>query len=288
MTARRAGATTTTPAVEPRWIQIGPARIFHYDVGGGPAVVLLHGWDHHAEAWVRNIVPLAEAGYRVVAPDLPGFGRSGMPRIDYTLRGYSRLITRMLDALDIDRAVFVGSSMGGAVSIKTAVDHPERVGAVVGVDPAGIFDQAPRFMSLLSSPFLRFAVRPFVGRRRIVEESHKNAYFDRTLASPLQVDLIAQAHRQPGYREHFITMAGSLTANPMQGRLWDALPSLDLPVLIVWGRQDRALSVQMAYRAAQRVPRSELVIYDRCGHLPMYEKADEFNRDLTDFLQRRL
>jgi 4,5:9,10-diseco-3-hydroxy-5,9,17-trioxoandrosta-1(10),2-diene-4-oate hydrolase len=274
--------------LEPKRIRVGPADVYHYDVGTGPAVMLLHGWNHHAEAWIRNIGPVARAGYRVVALDLPGFGRSGMPHIDYSLRGYSRFITRLMDALRMDRAALVGSSMGGAISLKTAIDHPSRVSAVVGVDPAGMFERPPRLWSLLASPALRAVVRPFVGRRRILEESHKNAYFDKTLSSPQQVDVMAEAHLQPGYRDHFLAMAQSLATTPAGEQLWQELPGLTMPVLVVWGRQDRTLPVHHAYRAAQRIPGSELVLYDQCGHLPMYEKAEDFNRDMVDFLQRRL
>jgi 4,5:9,10-diseco-3-hydroxy-5,9,17-trioxoandrosta-1(10),2-diene-4-oate hydrolase len=151
-----------------------------------------------------------------------------------------------------------------------------------------MYAEAPRFFWLLTSPIIRVAMRPFIGRRRIVVESHKNAYFDKTLSSPLQVDLISEAHLQPGYREHFMNMAQSLTAASDQQVMWDQLPGIRQPVLIAWGRQDRALPVQHAYSAAQHMPGSELVLYDRCGHLAMYEKAEDFNRDLVDFLQRRL
>jgi 4,5:9,10-diseco-3-hydroxy-5,9,17-trioxoandrosta-1(10),2-diene-4-oate hydrolase len=273
--------------LEPQHAQVGPASVYHYDVGTGPTVLLLHGWNHHAEAWIRNVGPLSKAGYRVVVPDLPGFGRSGMPRIDYSLKGYARFVTRFLDELGIDRATIAGSSMGGAIALKTAADHPERVSAVVGVDPAGMFTSAPKLWSLLASPLLRAAVRPFVGHRRILEESHKNAYYDRALSSPQQVDVMAEAHLQPGYKEHFMRMAERLTDSE-QELLWDVLPQLKMPVLVTWGRQDRTLPVQHAYRAAQRMPGAELILYDQCGHLPMYEKAEDFNRDLVDFLRRRL
>jgi pimeloyl-ACP methyl ester carboxylesterase len=81
-------------------------------------------------------------------------------------------------------------------------------------------------------------------------------------------------------------MAETMLLRPEGGPLWDALPGLKRPALIVWGRQDRTISVQHAYRAAHRMPGAELQIYDRCGHLPMYEQADAFNRDLVDFLRR--
>jgi 4,5:9,10-diseco-3-hydroxy-5,9,17-trioxoandrosta-1(10),2-diene-4-oate hydrolase len=282
------GGVDAAVELVPRRLQVGPASVYHYDVGSGPALLLLHGWNHHAEAWIRNAGTLAAAGYRVVVPDLPGFGRSGMPRIDYSLRGYAHFVIRFLDELGIDRAVLVGSSMGGAIALRTAVDAPDRVAAVVGVDPAGMFTSAPRLWSLLSSPLLRLAVRPFLGRRRILEESHKHAYYDTTLSSPRQVDVMAEAHLQPGYADHFMGMAESLVTGSPDDLLWEALPGVRAPVLIVWGRQDRTLPVQHAYRAAQRLPGAELVLYDHCGHLPMYEKADEFNHDLVDFLERRL
>lgn len=298
MSARRRAAGAAIASVpqvddgavqlEPRRLQVGPASVYHYDVGSGPMILLLHGWNHHAEAWIRNIGPLVGAGFRVVAPDLPGFGRSGMPRVDYSLRGQARFVTRFLDGLSIDRATIVGSSMGGAIALKTGIDNPARVRAVVGVDPAGMFATAPRLWSLLASPVLRLAVRPFLGRRRLLEESHKNAYYDRALSSPQQVDVMAEAHLQPGYSDHFMEMAQSLVAAPDHDLLWDELPGLKMPVLIAWGRQDRTLPVQHAYRAAQRMPQAELVLYNHCGHLPMYEKAADFNRDLVDFLRRRL
>ena len=274
--------------LEPRRLQVGPAHVYYYDVGSGSAILLLHGWNHHAEAWIRNIGPLARAGYRVVAPDLPGFGRSGMPRIDYSLRGWARFVARFLDGLGIDHATLVGSSMGGAIALRTAIDHPSRVSAVVGVDPAGMFTSAPRLWSVLSSPIVRAAVRPFLGRRRLLEESHKQAYYDSALSSAKQVDVMAEAHLQPGYGDHFLAMAQSLVAVPDHDLLWDALPELKVPILVVWGRQDRTLPVQHAYRAAQRMPAAEVLLYDHCGHLPMYEKAEDFNRDLVDFLRRRL
>jgi pimeloyl-ACP methyl ester carboxylesterase len=277
-----------TVELEPRWAAVGPSRVYHYDVGDGPALVLLHGWNHHAEAWIRNIGPLSAAGYRVVALDLPGFGRSGMPHIDYSLRGYAAFVVRLLDTLEIDRAVLVGSSMGGAIAFKTAIETPQRVSAVVGVDAAGMFTRAPRLWSLVASPMLRMVVSPFVGRRRVLEESHKNAYFDRTLSSPQQVDVMAEAHLQPGYRDHFMSMAESMATTPKAELLWEGLPHITAPVLIAWGRQDRTLPLQHAYRAAQRIPAAELVVYDQCGHLPMYEQAEDFNRDLVDFLRRRL
>jgi 4,5:9,10-diseco-3-hydroxy-5,9,17-trioxoandrosta-1(10),2-diene-4-oate hydrolase len=273
--------------LEPRHVKVGRGRVFHYDVGSGPTIVLVHGFNHHAEAWVRNIGVLAEAGYRVVALDLPGFGRSGVPRMRYSLRGYSDFLVRFLDAMEIERAHLVGSSMGGAIVLKTAIDAPGRVITVTGVDPAGMFNSVPRTWALAANPLVRATLRPLMGRRRLLEWSHARAYHDQSLSSARQVDVMERAYTQPGYRDHILGMAETMLLKPDDGLLWEQLPRLDLPVMVVWGRQDRTLPVAHAYRAAQRIRGAQLKIYDRCGHLPMYEQADAFNRDLLAFIKKR-
>jgi pimeloyl-ACP methyl ester carboxylesterase len=282
----RAGRAEAATEAGPRFVKVGRSRIFHYDVGAGEPVVLLHGYNHHAEAWVRNIGPLASAGWRVIALDLPGFGRSGVPRMKYTLTGYTGFLTAFLDALEIDRAHLVGSSMGGAITLRAAVDTPGRVRTVTGVDAAGFFTSVPWAWAIAANPLAQAVIRPFLGQKRLLQWSHSRAYFDPHLASAEQTDLMAEAYLQPGYKDHILGMAQSMLMAPGEELLWDALPGIKAPVLIVWGRQDRTLSVHHAYRAAQRIPSAEIVVYDQCGHLPMYEKADDFNRDLGDFLAR--
>jgi pimeloyl-ACP methyl ester carboxylesterase len=283
----RARATPVeAPAAEPRFVRVGRGRIFHYDIGSGEPVVLLHGYNHHAEAWIRNTAPLAAAGWRVIAPDLPGFGRSGVPRMSYSLAGYSRFLVAFLDALKVDSAHLVGSSMGGAIALRTAIDRPDRVRTVTGVDAAGLFTSIPKAWSIAANPLAKLLIRPFLGRKRLIEWSHSRAYNDPSISSPLQTDLMAEAYAQPGYKDHILGMAETMLLAPEQEILWDALPRMQRPVLIIWGRQDRTISVRHAYRAAQRIPSSEVIIYDHCGHLPMYERADEFNRDLGEFLAR--
>jgi 4,5:9,10-diseco-3-hydroxy-5,9,17-trioxoandrosta-1(10),2-diene-4-oate hydrolase len=176
--------------------------------------------------------------------------------------------------------------MGGAIALRTAIDHPERVLTVTAVDAAGMFAAVPWLWSMAATPVARFLMRPFIGHRRLLFESHRRAYHDQSLASTDQVDVMAEAYLQPGYRDHILAMGETMFTAPSDHMVWEHLPALRMPVLVVWGRQDRTLPVSHAYRAAHRIPGAELVIYDRCGHLPMYEQAEQFNRDLTAFLSR--
>ncbi|HEV1997042.1 MAG TPA: alpha/beta fold hydrolase [Candidatus Dormibacteraeota bacterium] len=272
--------------LEPHYAEVGKARVFHYDVGQGVPVLLVHGFNHHAEAWIRNVDALVAGGFRVVALDLPGFGRSGVPRMKYSLVGYSKFLLAFMEAVQIERAHLVGHSMGGAIVLKTAIEAPRRVISVTGVDPAGMFSSVPRTWALAGHPVVRAALRPLMGRRRLLEWSHARAYHDPSLSSARQVDVMAEAYTQPGYKDHILGMAETMLLNPDGGLLWDDLPRLKRPALIVWGRQDRTLPLQHAYRAAHRVPAAELRIYDDCGHISMYEQAGAFNHDLLEFISR--
>jgi 4,5:9,10-diseco-3-hydroxy-5,9,17-trioxoandrosta-1(10),2-diene-4-oate hydrolase len=176
--------------------------------------------------------------------------------------------------------------MGGAIALRFAVDHPERVLSVAGVDPAGMFDAVPRAWAFAATPIARFLMRPFLGHPRLIQQSHKRAYHDQSLSSTEQTDRIAEAYTQPGYKDHILAMAESMFTAPDEELLWGRLPTMEVPAIVFWGRQDRTLPLQHAYRAAHRIPNAELIVYDNCGHLPMYERAEDFNRDLVDFMGR--
>jgi pimeloyl-ACP methyl ester carboxylesterase len=285
--ARRARRRRAAAELVPLRLAVGDASIHYYDTGAGTPVVMVHGLNHHADAWIRNIAAVAAAGYRVIALDLPGFGRSGMPEMRYTLGGYSDFMVAFLDALGLERVHLAGNSLGGAIVLRTAIDHPGRVLSVAGVDPAGMFERVPKVWSLAASPLARILLRPILGSRRLLDFSHRRSLHDPVHASARQVDLIAEAYQQPGYRDHILRMAESMFTMPEEELLWNGLPGLEMPVVIFWGRQDRTLPLSHAYRAAHRIAHAELIVYDECGHNPMYERADDFNRDYLDFLSRR-
>ncbi|MCA1629374.1 MAG: alpha/beta hydrolase, partial [Acidobacteria bacterium] len=117
-----------------RFAEVAGVRVHYLEAGdaGAPAVLLLHGFAASNFVWHDSLVPLAEAGLRVVAPDLVGFGFSDKPRDgEYTVEAQARAVVRLMDALGIGSAALVGSSYGGAVAAVCALDHPERVGRLV-------------------------------------------------------------------------------------------------------------------------------------------------------------
>ena len=122
-----------------------------------PPLVLIHGFASSTLVWSKVFFRLAEAGYRVIAPDLMGFGYSGKPKNgEYTIPGQARLLTRLLDSLGIPRAIFVGSSYGGAVAATCALDYPDRVEKLVLVGT--VSNNRPlafNLMRVFGSPLVR-------------------------------------------------------------------------------------------------------------------------------------
>ena len=113
-----------------RFIDVDGVRVHYQEAGDehAPALVLIHGFASSTLVWSKVFLKLAEAGYRVIALDLLGYGYSAKPRNgQYTIAGQAKLLTRLLDCLGIQRAIFMGSSYGGAVAATCALEYPERV-----------------------------------------------------------------------------------------------------------------------------------------------------------------
>lgn len=123
------------------------------EAGEGPAVLLLHGLGSSLDTWRRNVQPLADAGYRVLAPDLPGHGDSDKPvSLDYDPLATVDFTSRLLDALGVRKASLVGNSAGGLVATMFALEHPERTGRLALVAPGGLGRQISWFLRLMSVP----------------------------------------------------------------------------------------------------------------------------------------
>jgi len=235
----------------------------HYVVAGrGPAVVLLHGLGGFAQSWRHTIDALATRA-TVFALDLPGCGRSAKPRTAYRLGYFARALHAFLDALGVGQASLVGHSLGGAVAVTYALTHPtrvERLALVAGLVPGFSFRMSWAYR-LIALPGVGEALG-LCGRAPLYKAAIARCFH---VARPDDVDFLVD-HRVD-YRR--------------------AIATLDLPVLLVHGRQDPAVSVQHATEAAAGFPRAALRWVDGCGHFPHLEHAPVVNGWLAEFVVGR-
>lgn len=260
--------------IESRSVQVMGYRV-HYLVEGpadGPVVVLIHGLGGEAEDW-RNLTPyLAQAGFRVYRPDLPGFGRSERPAgFSYSVHDQAEVVVGFLDVLGLKRVDLGGWSMGGWIVQLVAAGHPERVKRLMLFDAAGIYEK-PAWDTQLFTP-----------------------------TTPAELDqlealLMPHPRKIPGFvakdivrisNDHawviHCAVASMLTGQDTTDNL---LPGLKMPVLIIWGAEDRITPRHQAERIHALAPQSQLEVFDGCGHLAPGQCTAQIGPKVVEFVKQ--
>ncbi len=267
-----------------RFVQAGPHRVFHLEQGAGDPIVCIHGLGGWAENFADVIPALAEKN-RVLAFDLPGFGRSDRPAAEYTLDYLVDWIRTYVDALGLGRFTLIGNSLGGALAIEFAHRYPDRVSRLVLAASAGFGRDYPVIYRLMTVPLVRDAL--MYNARTIVRMEWEQLLHRKERVTDAFVEGIYQFRLrfpQASAKKNILRNSMGLLGPTVD--LYDRLPLLKCPVLIVWGREDRILPVAMGETAHTAVPGSELVVFDGCGHLPMVERPEEFVRVVREFFSR--
>jgi len=261
-----------------REVVVDGIRLHVAEAGQGPALLLLHGLSATHANWEYTIPAFADR-WRVVAPDLPGHGRSAKPDAPYTIDFYAGVIRSLGRELGIDEAVVIGNSLGGQIAIEIGLAYPAWTRALVLAAPAGGFNagvQAVRWVvGAGARPALLRVALPWALERCVYDPSLPACgERRRVLAERLASD------DYPGFaRAVARSLVGSLAAARQP------LRHLTQPTLLVWGRDDRLVAVSGSRRLLREVPHARLAVLDRCGHLPMLEQPRQFNHAVSDFLR---
>ncbi|MDT5011837.1 MAG: hypothetical protein QOH57_3454 [Mycobacterium sp.] len=266
---------------------IEPAPHIEYvDQGSGPALVLVHGLGGNLQSWLANIGTLS-ARHRVIALDLPGFGRSDPLAADATMASYADATIGLLDKLGVASATFVGNSMGGLLTIEAAARHPERVDAAVLACSGGIplTTWRHRLVVLPVGRALNRALHHRPVRRSVLRHS--------TTRRAIAAGIIHDTRRVDPSR--LIPALDGLGASNFGPTLQAALrydarasaPHVRCPTLILWGRHDRLLPLRMGTQLNDLIAGSELVVWDDAGHCPMIEHPERFDALVADFINSR-
>jgi pimeloyl-ACP methyl ester carboxylesterase len=272
-----------------RWVEVRGQPLNVIELGEGPPVVFVHGLSGSWPNWLEQLPVFAER-HRVITLDLPGFGHSPMPAETITISYYARILDGLLEELAVDAAALVGSSMGGFVSAELAIARPQRVERLVLVAVAGISTYRHRD-AMRAVPWITRAERIAAGytawlasrsdavtRRRGL----RNATLGVVMRHPARLPgpLAAEQLRGAG-KPGFIGALRALLEYPISERL----PEIACPTLIVWGDEDRLISVRDADAFAEMIPNSRKVVFADTGHLAMLERPAAFNALVEGFLE---
>jgi len=265
---------------------LGGYRLYYLEGGQGPPVLLLHGYGDSSYSWHRNFQPLIQAGFRVLALDLPGLGASEVPPdFDFTAESLAREIMAFLDYKALTQVHLIGNSLGGHLSLYLAYHHPDRVGQIVPVCPAAYLDRRRAFRAaLIKAPFLAEAIRPFFGPWS-VRLFLRECFFDPELVTEAVVSQRSQPLQRPDLAVNLVKLARNYFSTGFI-ELSRNYKALTTPVLLVWGAHDRVIDTdRFAERLHGDLPGSRLVIIDRAGHVPHEERPEVFNDLVIRFLR---
>jgi len=263
----------------------GPTEVNYVEMGAGSFTLLfVHGLSGSWQNWLENIPHFARRR-RVLALDLPGFGHSPLPPWRISIEAYGRLLHSFADALGVEDCAVVGNSMGGFISAEAALAEPERFEKLVLVSAAGVSHAKMRRRPAETAARMAAAVTPLflkVQERGILRPRLRTAMFRNLFHYPDRL-------RAEFVWEQFHNGAGRLGLLPaVQGLVGydflDRLEEVEVPTLIVWGRNDHVVPPRDALGYAKRLRNSRTVIFDECGHCPQMERPTRFNRVLETFL----
>jgi 2-hydroxy-6-oxonona-2,4-dienedioate hydrolase len=240
-----------------RWIVVGGRRVRYREAGAGDPLVLVHGLGVSADYWTRNGPPIAAAGFRVLAPDLPGFGRTDGPEDGLGVGQQARAILDWAAAMQLPPASYLGHSLSCQTVIELAVGHPERVTGLVLAAPTGEGQSRRRLL------------RQAIG---LVRDIHRESL-------PLAA-VVIQAYLRAGPRRVMRTWFLGATHDPMP-----LLPRVAPPVLVLVGQRDPVVDVEFAERLVAELPRGQLTLIPEGSHAVIFEPTGAFNEAVVDFLR---
>jgi len=261
-------------------IDVAGTRTRYHDVGQGEPTILIHGGGPGASGlsnFRRNVEPLA-AGRRVIVVDLPGFGKTeGKLKEGPTFEAMGEFVRAFMDVIGIRKASFVGNSLGGATSLLVALRAPERVNRLVLMGTGG--SQAV-FTPMPTEGLRRMAV--FHGGDGPSMEKLKGV-IELLVFDPKSItDELLEERLKAASRADVIDI---FKRPPLD--VWrENLAAINQRTLLIWGRDDRVVPLDSSFTLLKSIPNAQLHVYPNCGHWAQWEKADEFNALVADFLDR--
>lgn len=259
---------------------VGECKIHYHDAGQGPVVAMMHGGGPGAGGrsnFYRNIDAFVAAGFRVILIDFPGFNKSEvvLPKIGRGLMN-ARALKGLLDKLGIQKAHLIGNSMGGASALSFALNFPETLDRLVLLGPAGI---GPSLVQPNPQEGVKLMYKLYQEPTPENFERMMNAF----VYNPAQLDAELRKgrweniERNPQHLKNFITGNNN----------WDIahrLGEVKHRTLVTWGRDDRFVPIDNAWKLITHMPDARLYVFPNCGHWVQWEHAAEFNTLVTNFL----
>lgn len=266
-------------------------RLHYVEQGEGPLVLLLHGFPEHWYSWRFQIAPLAEAGFRVVAPDLRGYNLSDKPRGGYDIKNLTKDVRGLIRALGETSATVVGHDWGGIIALQFPIDYPAACDKLIVMNAPLIRSWYWGRRNYPNNTYALLMQIPGLAERRgwaDIDQTTRNIFSGVASNSDAFTDeditIFAEALKQPKALSSAMKYYRSIYW-PDWFLTWaDRNERIACPTQFIWGREDRAVRLPFMEEAAEHVDDLRTVLIDDAGHWVQQEKPDEVTAAMLDFL----
>jgi len=260
--------------VEEKFLQIDENKIRYLESGNSKkTLVLIHGLGASAERW-EKVIPLFAKHFRVIIPDLIGFGYSDKPLADYTLDFFSSFLEKFFAAANIQHLILIGSSLGGQIVAEYTADHPQNVEKLILVSPSGVMKKSTPALDAYIMAALYPNEQNAKNAFELMESSGK--YIDEKI-----INGFIERMKLPNAKLAFMsTLLGLKNAKVITLKL----QSMVTPTLIIWGANDPVIPIQHADEFIASIKDCRFLRMDNCGHTPYVQDPNSFASLVLEFL----
>ncbi len=258
----------------------------YYELTGdenAPLVTLVHGFSVPSFIFDPTFRFLTQNGFRALRYDLFGRGFSDRPRVKYDIHLFTRQLKELLDALNISQTHLIGLSMGGVITASFIASHPQYVTRWALIDPAGAEKiELPFTIKAAQIPLLGEMAFGLLGSGNMVK-GIAGDLFDKSLVEHFQARYKIQMQYK-GFKRAILSTIRSGMLNSFY-ETYQRVGQLQKPTMLFWGRQDQTVPYEHSAILQKAMPHAKLITFENCGHIPHYEKPQEFNAALLEFLK---
>jgi pimeloyl-ACP methyl ester carboxylesterase len=276
-------------------LEIEPGKVMHYVEWGSEneeAVLFLHGLSSYLPAWKYNL-PDFIGDYRVIAMDLPGFGKSFFPETPSSMKDFAYFIRLFCEKKGLSKVNLVGHSMGGQIAIVTALEFPDFINKLILVAPAGLEtfsdDDREALLTATASSLLAGT------SEAQLSFNYRYNFYEWPDRAQFMINDRLAIRSAAEFLDYCQQVHWAVKAM-LDGPVLDKLPSLECPVLVVFGRQDRLIpnkflhphleTESLAREAVETIKNAQLCLIDKAGHFVMFEQFQQFNQKVREFLDQ--
>ncbi len=264
--------------MEEKFVNIDGNKIRYLVEGNSKeTLILIHGLGASAERW-EYVIPLFQEHFRIIVPDLIGFGYSDKPLVDYTTDFFSEFLKKFFEKLEIRNPIIIGSSLGGQITAEFTANNNDFVQKIILVSPSGIMKQSTPALDA----YIMAALYPN-------EERTKNAFEMMTVSQkqvdPKIIEGFVERMKLPNAKMAFMsTLLGIKNAE----KISNELSSITVPTLIIWGALDPVIPIKFADDFVSQMKDCRFFRMDGCGHTPYVDDPNAFVRIVMEFLGKKM